>query len=481
MDYTQAASAKTAIASVPEQSKPTLVRGISLLDATLLLVGGTIGSGIFLTSNDVAAVTRIPWLFMLAWIAGMGVSALASLSVAELGAMYPEAGGQYIYLREAFGEYAAFLYGWMIFTINGSGSNAAIAAGFAAYSGALIPGLDPSHAVLTWRAWTLTGGQLIAISALVFLTIINIVGLRPAVMLQNVATWTKFAAIAAFLLLGFAFGHGSWSHFDSPPVHVPATTLLSGFGVALIAVFWVYDGWVYITWVAGEVKRPERNIPRALIASVCIIGGIIIGTNILYVYAMPMAVMRTQPTVAESAARMLFFSSAGRWLGALVAISCFGAAASCVMSGARVYYAMARDGVFFAKLAEVHPRWRTPVFSLIVQCVWSCALVLSGRYEQLFTYVMFISVIAYALAASSVFVLRRTQPQHPRPFLCPGYPWVPLLYCTICGVWALNTLWQRPKESLAGVGIMLVGTPAYWYWRRQQRAQRNPTLDPALR
>ena len=244
---------------------------------------------------------------------------------------------------------------------------------------------------------------------------------------------------------------------------------MSGFGVAMIAVFWVYDGWVYITWVAGEVKRPQRNVPRALVIAVGIIGAIVVLLNVLYLYAMPMDTMQHQPTVAESAARMLFFPAAGRWLGALVAISCFGAAASCVMSGARVYYAMANDGVFFRKLAEVHSRWRTPAFSLIVQCAWASVLVLSGRYDQLFTYVIFIGVLAYALAASSLFVLRRKRPDLPRSFKCPGYPWVPLLYCLICGAWALNTLWRKPFESLAGIGIMLLGTPAYLYWRRQKQ------------
>ena len=469
MDYTQATSSAVQ-APAGEAPKPTLVRGISLTDAVLLLVGGTIGSGIFLTSSDVAGSVRTPLLFMLAWVVGMVVSVLASLSMAELGAMYPEAGGQYIYLREAFGEFPAFLYGWMIITINVTGSIAAIAAGFASYAGSISPVLSASRPVWSIGGWTLNMGHVIAIVAICFLTFINIVGLRPAVILQNVATWAKFAAIAAFLLLGFAVGHGNWSNLRlSIPGEVSTKALMSGFGVALIAVFWVYDGWVYISWISGEVKQPERNIPRSLIISVSLVGAMIIGMNVLYLYAMPLQTMATQRTVAETAAQMLFFPEAGRWLGMLVAISCFGAAASCVMSGARVYYAMAKDGVFFHKLAEVHPRWRTPVFSLIVQCVWSCVLVLSGRYDQLFTYVMFIGVIAYASATAAIFVLRRKHPDMPRPYRCPGYPWVPLAYCVIGGAWALNTLWERPMESLAGVGIMLVGTPAYLYWRRQGR------------
>ena len=447
---------------------------MSLTDAVLLLVGGTIGSGLFLTSAEVASSVRIPLLFMLAWVAGMVVAALASLSMAELGAMYPEAGGQYIYLREAYGEFVAFLYGWMIFSVSVTGSLAAIAAGFAAYTGAVFPVLGTSRPIFSILGWTLNAGHLFAIGALVFLTWINVIGLRRAVILQNIATWAKFIAIAAFLFLGFSFGHGSWSNLThSMPGHYSASALMSGFGVAMIAVFWVYDGWVYITWVAGEIKEPQRNIPGALIVAVVIIGAVVVSLNILYLYAMPLSTMASQPTVAESAARMMFFPAAGRWLGALVAISCFGAAAACVMSGARVYYAMAKDGVFFQKLAEVSPRWRTPAFSLIVQCVWASVLVLSGRYDQLFTYVIFISVIAYALSASALFVLRHKHPDMPRSFKCPGYPWVPLLYCVICGAWALNTLWRKPEESLAGIGIMLLGTPAYLHWRRQKIQDRR--------
>ena len=399
MDYIQTTRLDSAANLTAPVEGPTLVRGMSLADAVLLLVGGTIGSGLFLTSADVAYSVRTPLLFMLAWIAGMAVTALASLSMAELGAMYPEAGGQYVYLREAYGEFVAFLYGWMIFSVNVTGSLAAIAAGFAAYTGAVVPALRASRPIFSVLGWTLNVGHLIAIGALVFLTWINVIGLRRGVVLQNIASWAKFVAIAAFLFLGFSFGRGSWSNFTRPASgHFSAGELMSGFGVAMIAVFWVYDGWVYITWVAGEIKQPQRNIPRALIIAVAIIGTVVIALNVLYLYAMPLDVMANQPTVAESAARMMFFSSSGRWLGALVAISCFGAAAACVMSGARVYYAMARDGVFFHRLAEINPRWRTPAFSLIVQCIWASVLVLSGRYDQLFTYVIFISVIAYALS-----------------------------------------------------------------------------------
>lgn len=479
MDYTEAPTPVpvSTSAAVSPPARPTLLRGMSLADSVLLLVGGIIGSGLFLTSSDVAASTRTPFFFMLAWIVGAVVSVLACFSVAELGAMFPEAGGQYVYLREAYGDFVAFLYGWMIFSVNNTGSLAAIAAGFAAYAGAIVPALHASHTVFTLGAWTVNLGQVIALAAITFLTWINVVGLRPAVVLQNVATWAKFLAIGGFVFAGFFFGHGHWSNLTMPiPGPVSARALMSGFGVALIAVFWVYDGWVYITWAAGEVKQPERNIPRSLMYGIGIVAVIVIAINILYMYAMPLGEMAHAPTVGESAARILFFPAAGQWMGALVAIACFGAAASCTLSGARVYYAMAADGIFFKKLAEVHPRWRTPAFSLIVQGIWSGALVLTGRYDQLFTYVMFMGVLSYFAAVAAVFVLRWKRPDVPRPYKCPGYPWVPLAYCLISGAWALNALWSRPLESLAGIGITLIGAPAYFYWERQKR--RNLLANP---
>jgi basic amino acid/polyamine antiporter, APA family len=467
MDYTQAPPPQSPSATTPPIAAPTLVRGMSLWDAVFLIVGGIIGSGVFLSAADVAGAVTTPLLFVLAWIVGMVVTALACFSFAELAALFPEAGGQYVYIREAYGEFPAFLYGWMIFSVNATGGVAAIAAGFAAYTGAIIPALNAAHPLLNVFGFTLNLGHVIAITAIAFLTFINVVGLRPATILQNLASWTKFIAIAAFLLFGFTLGHGHWSNFTAPPTaHLSPRALLSGFAIAMIAVFWVYDGWVYITWVSGEVKDPGRNIPRALIISVALVGAIIVGMNALYLFAMPLNALADSRTVAETAAQRLFFPAAGRWLGALVAISCFGAAAAAVTSGARVYYAMARDGVFFHRLAEVHPRWRTPAFSLIVQGIWSSILVLIGRYDQIFTYVMFLGVISYGIATSAIFVFRRKYPDRPRAYKCPGYPWVPLLYCLICLAWALNTLWERPLESLAGIGIMLIAAPAYFYWKR---------------
>jgi APA family basic amino acid/polyamine antiporter len=449
-----------------------LARKLSLTDSILLLAGGIIGSGVFLTAQDVASSTRRPWLFLTVWGIGMVITLLACFAFAELGAMFPEAGGQYVYMREAYGEFVAFIYGWMIFTVSCGGTIAALAAGFALYMGGIFPALDAEQVVRHIGPFALTRGHLVAVAAIAFQTIINTFGVRWGAVLSNIATWMKFAAIAAFILLGLTIGKGSWNHFASSTT-IPATaaspSLLAGVGVALIAVFWAFDGWVYITWVSGEVKDPQRNLPRSMILGLLLVGVIYLAINAVYLYALPIAGIAAETTVARSAAVSMFSSGAARWLSLMIAISCFGAMASCVVSGARVYYAMAEDGVFFKALANVHPRWRTPVTSLVIQGIWSALLALSGKYDQLFTWVMFMMVLSYVLTVVALFVLRFKQPDTPRPYRCAGYPWVPGLYVVLGSVWFFNVIFAKPKEALAGIGIVALGIPFYFYWRRQKR------------
>ena len=465
------------------KAQPTLIRGLSLTDSVLLLVGGIIGSAIFLTAKDIANAVHSPMLFLGVWIAGGLISMLACFAFAELGAMYPQSGGPYLYLREAYGDLVAFLYGWMIFTVNNSGTVAALSVGFAAYFSVIVPAISQEHVVLQIGSWSLTRMHLVALATNAFLTWINVIGLRRAAVLQNIATWMKFIAIAAFIGLGLLIGHGSWSHFSPAATSAGAApalswTWLSGIGVALIAVFWAYDGWVYLGWAAGEVKEPQRNIPRALVIGVAIVALIYVGMNAAYLYALNLNSIATgESTTARAAAETLFSPTAGRWLSMLIALSSFGALCACVLTGARVYYAMAVDGLFFRRMAEVHPRWRTPAFSLIVQAVWGGILTLSGRYDQIYTYIMFMGVVSYALSVLALFILRRKRPDADRPYRCTGYPWIPALYLLIATAWALNTLLQKPTESLWGIGIVLAGVPLYLYWRSVNR-KRGPVLSP---
>ena len=415
------------------KSQPTLVRGLSLLDSVLLLVGGIIGSSIFLTAKDIAGPLPHPMLFLLVWVLGGVISLFACFALAELGSMFPDSGGQYVYLREAYGDLVAFLYGWMLFAVANGGSIAALSVASAAYLGEIVPVISQQRIVLTAAGITLTRASIVALLAIGLVTWINVVGLRRGALLQNLATWMKFGAMAVFVVLGFAIGKGSWSHFlptvssaGGPPpglmMGLSPTQLLSAFGVGLIAVFWAYDGWVYITWVAGEVKEPRRNVPLAMVIGVLVVGVIYVAMNMTYVYALPLTEIAKHETIAHTAAAVLFSPATAVWLSAMIAVSCFGAMASCTFSGARVYFAMARDGVFFQSMAKVHPKWRTPALSLIGQGVWAAILTVSGRYDQLYTYVMFGMVLSYTLTVVGMFILRWKRPEIPRPYRCTGYP-----------------------------------------------------------
>jgi APA family basic amino acid/polyamine antiporter len=455
-----------------KESQPTLVRGLSLLDGVLLLVSGIIGSSIFLTAKDIAGPLPQPVLFLGVWVLGGVFSLFACVAFAELGSMFPDSGGQYVYLREAYGDLVAFLYGWMLFAVANGGTIAALSVASAAYMGQIVPVISQEHVVFAAAGITFTRAHVVGLALIVVLTYVNVVGLRWGALLQNVSTWTKFTAMAAFVVLGFAIGKGNWGNFSghgmSLTMDLSPGPFISALGVGLIAVFWAYDGWVYITWVAGEVKEPRRNVPLAMVLGVLAVGAIYMAMNMTYVYAMPLTEVAKHETIAHAAAATLFSPEAALWLSATIAISCFSAAATCTLSGARVYLAMAQDGVFFKRMAEIHPKWRTPAFSLIGQGIWAALLTVSGRYDQLYTYVIFGMVLSYTLTVIGLFILRWKRPDVPRPYRCTGYPWLPGIYVLIGGAWTLNTIITRPKEALAGMGIILIGVPGYLYWKRSR-------------
>ena len=459
----------------PSVQHTSLLRGLSLTDSVLLMVGGIIGSGIFLTAGPIAAAVRTPLLFLGVWLVGGFISLVACFAFAEMGAMYPEAGGQYVYLREAFGEFPAFLYGWMVFAVIQSGSIAALAVGFSDYLGAFFPAVAAHSPILKLAGWTLMRGDIVAVAAIVLLTAVNVVGLKRGSALINVATWAKFVAIGVFVLLGFAIGHGHWSNYSvSLTTAQPFTfsQIVSGFGVALISVFWAFDGWVYVTWVAGEIKDPQRVLPRCLVLGLLLVAIIYLVINAVYLYAMPITQVAKEETIAQAAAVTLFSPGAGWWLSGMIALSCFGALSCMVLSGGRVPFAMARDRAFFHAMGRLHPRYRTPAVSLIGLSALGIVFALSGTFDQLYTYVMFMQVVSYAATVAGLFVLRRTRPDVPRPYRCTGYPYLPALYVLFAGAWALNSVATRPRETLIGIAIAFLGAPFYYFWRRQLR--RNP-------
>lgn len=455
--------------STPPQ--PSLVRGLTLLDSVLLLVSGIIGSSIFLTAKDIAGPLPNPVLFFLVWVLGGVISLCACVAFAELGSMFPDSGGQYIYLREAYGDLVAFLYGWMLFAVANGGTIAALSVASAAYMGNIIPAISQEHVIFSLLGMPFTRAHAVGLVLIAILTYVNVYGLRWGALLQNVSTWTKFAAMAVFIVLGFAIGKGHWSNFTTQThggltMGLSPGQLVSALGVGLIAVFWAYDGWVYITWVAGEVKDPRRNVPLAMVLGVLTVGAIYLAMNMTYVYALPMGEIAKHETIAHAAATALFSPRAALWLSAMIAISCFSAAAACTLSGSRVYLAMAQDGVFFRRMAVIHPKWRTPAFSLIGQGIWAAVLTMSGRYDQLYTYVIFGMVLSYTLTVIGLFVLRWKKPDIPRPYRCTGYPWLPAIYILVGAAWTLNTIIERPTEAFWGAAIVAAGVPGYLFWKR---------------
>ena len=465
----EAPTVSPAPAAQESLSEPTLVRGLSLLDSVLLLASGIIGSSIFLTAKDIAGPLPQPILFLGVWVLGGVVSLFGCVAFAELGSMFPDSGGQYVYLREAYGDLVAFLYGWMLFAVANGGTIAALAVASAAYMGEIVPVISQQHVVFSVLGVTVTRAHLVGLLLIGMLTWVNVVGLRWGALLQNISTWTKFGAMSAFVILGFAIGKGHWSNFSSHgaglSMGLSPSQFISAMGIALIAVFWAYDGWVYITWVAGEVKEPRRNVPLAMVFGIVVVGAIYMAMNLTYVYAMPLNEIAKHETIAAATAAVLFSPRAALLLSATIAISCFSAAATCTLSGARVYLAMAQDRVFFKRMAVIHPKWRTPAFSLIGQGIWAGVLTLSGRYDQLYTYVIYGMVLSYTLTVIGLFVLRWRRPDVSRPYRCFGYPWMPAIYVLAGTAWTLNTIITRPAEAFWGTAIVLIGVPGYLYWK----------------
>jgi APA family basic amino acid/polyamine antiporter len=460
-----------------------LVRQLTLFDSVMVVVSGTIGASIFIVPADVLRVVPDPRFALMLWVIAGGVTLMAGLACAELGGMYPEAGGQYVFIREAYGRFAAFLYGWILFTAGNSGALAAMAIAFALFFGRAFPYFSPDHVIVAHNIfgmhWELNRGTLMAVAAVIVLTAVNLRSVKMAALLQNVTALAYLGAVVGIVALGFLFGNGSWSHFTTAPPSGIAPISFKGAGIAMIALLWSYDGWEYLSWVAGEIKNPSRNLPLALFLGIVLIVITYLLANAVFLYALPPDRLAAQTALTDVAMTSLFSQHVGRWVSLFIALISFGAGSVVVLGGARIYFSMARDGVFFKGMTRVHAAWKTPVISLLAQCVWVIVLILSGRYEQLYTCFVFMMTLTYVMTVGAVFVLRRTQPDRPRPYRCTGYPWLPIVYMLVgCG-FVLSTLFARPGESVAGLGMALLGVPLYLHWRRQERRRAPaPVVSP---
>ena len=367
-----------------------LVRQLTLFDSVMLVVGGTIGASIFIIPADVLRVVPDPRFALLLWIIAGGVTLMAGLACAELGGMFPEAGGQYVFIREAYGRFAAFLYGWVLFTAGNSGALAAMAIASALFFGRAFPMFSSDHVIVAHTIfgahWELNRASLMAVFSVIVLTAVNIRSVKMAALLQNVTALAFLGAVVGIVALGFMFGHGSWSHFTAGPHSGIASISLKGAGIAMIALLWSYDGWEYLSWVAGEIKNPSRNLPLALFLGILLIIITYLLANAVFLYALAPDQLAGQTALTDAAMAALFSQHVGRWVSLFIALISFGAGSVVVLGGARIYYSMARDGVFFRGMTQIHPRWKTPMTSLLTQCVWVNVLILSGRRAALYLF-----------------------------------------------------------------------------------------------
>ena len=453
---------------VESPAVPTLQRALGAWDGASLTIGAVIGTGIFLTAGDVARSLPHPLLAMAAWIAGGLLVLTGALSYAELGAMYPRAGGLYHFLREAWGPLTGFLYGWTCLLVIMTGGIAAIAVGFGDYLGALVPAFSSTRIVFALGAWHVTGAQVAALLAIATLTAANHYGVRQGAGVQNLFTLAKLFAIALLVFGGFAIAPVVHPHWTAVLPKSPSA-LVAPFGVALIATLWTYDGWYALTFSAGEVRNPRRDLPRGLIAGVAVVIAAYALLNLVYLRALSIKELSASTRVAETATRALFGESAARAMTAAVAMSAFGCLAATILYSSRVYQPMAADGVFFARVAHIHPRWRTPAAALWLQSGWAAVLALTGSYTQLFTYVTFGGVLFHVAAGLALFRLRQTRPDAARPYRAWGWPVVPAMFVLGMALLTVNTLQSAPRESLLGLLAIVAGVPAYVFWRRSGR------------
>jgi APA family basic amino acid/polyamine antiporter len=454
-----------------EQSqKPTLRRALGVWSAVSIVIGTVIGGGVFLVpSNMISKVGSVPTLFIVWVIAGL-LSLFGALTYAELAAAMPEAGGEYVYLSAAYGPFWGFLYGWTQFWVAKSGSIATLAAEFYIYFTAFVPALakpiliTPFHIGPGGSLLEIHYGQLLAIGIIMLLGGINYLGVRAGGNVQVVTTGLKMLLIAAIILTGIFCGRGDLAHFSQ---HIPAAGGIAGFFAAMVSALWAYDGWNNVSMVSSEIKNPERNLPRALILGTVAVIATYLLINIAYFYVLSPAQVAASQRLASDMMTSLYGLHAGGAVIIAVLISIFSALNGSILVGARVPFAMARDGLFFRSFATIHPKYRTPGTSMLWLCVWSSVVILSGWFDDLYNFVIFGSWILYLMTGVSVFVLRRRQPNLVRPYRVSGYPYVPVLFCAVAALLLVSTLQTRPRESLMGLVLMALGIPFYFHWKRK--------------
>jgi APA family basic amino acid/polyamine antiporter len=433
------------------------------------VVGTVIGSGIFLVPKAmITNVGSVPVVFVV-WVVGGLLSLAGALSYAELAAAIPEAGGEYAYLREAYGPIWGFIYSWTQMWVAKSGSIATLATGFFLYLTLFFPSFDKVFYSIPWRIGPGGGplefryGQILAIVLILLLAWLNYYGVKLGGNVQVIVTLVKVGLIAFIILAGLGLGHP-----HAPSSVVPAALTFSGFIAALVSALWAYDGWNNVSMVSSEIKEPQKNLPRALIGGTVAVIAIYLLANAAYFYVMKPEEVASATRVASDMMRKILGGGGANAVAIAAMISIFAALNGSILSGARVPYAAARQGYFFHAIARVHPQHRTPGVSIVVLTIWAALLVLSGRYDDLYNLVIFASWFLYGMTAAAVLVLRHKRPDLQRPYRTLGYPVVPVLFIIGSIILLVSTLFNRPRESFMGIGLILAGLPFYFYWKRHR-------------
>ena len=444
-----------------------LKRDLGVWGAASIVVGTVIGSGIFLVPKSMVMNVGSAQMVIFVFIFGGLLSLAGALTYAELSAAMPEAGGEYVYLREAYGPFSAFLYGWTQMWVAKSGSIATLATAFFTYMANFFPALEgvitevhlPILGLLTIKS-----GQIFAMVVVALLGWLNYYGVRVGGNVQVGVTIVKVGLIALLIIVGLTFSGGATANFGTS---IPAAGGVAGFFAALVAALWAYDGWNNVSMVSSEIKNPQKNLPLALVFGTLAVMAIYILANLAYFYVLPASGVAGSDRVAAEMMRRVWGAGGANAVSVAAMISIFAALNGSILTGSRVPYAMARDGLFFKSIGEVHPKYFTPANSIIALSAWSMILILSGGYDQLFTYVIFASWILYGMATASVIVLRFKRPDMPRPYRAVGYPVIPIIFVLVAIALILSTLQKSPRESLLGLGIMATGIPFFMYWKRK--------------
>jgi len=506
--------------SVRLTATPELVKGLGLFDSTMIVVGSMIGSGIFIVSADISNQVQSPGLLIMVWVMSGVMTLIGALSYGELAAAMPHAGGQYVFLRESFGRLWGFLYGWTMLLVVQTATIAAVAIAFAKFTGVFLPWFSPTAWILkfgTFGPWKFSFGvlgpyelglnrqNLLAIISIVLLTWINMRGLRLGKIVQNVFTSVKIVTLAALVLIGLIFSraesiaanfHNFWrnaglsvQHAYPPGVGTWEVATATVVGVAMVGALFSSDAWYDITFTAAEVKRPERNLPLSLFLGTVIVTTLYVLTNFAYLRILPMAgdpngtsilsrgiQFAADGRVATAALQVIFGPVGAVVMALAILISCFGCNNGLILAGARIYYAMAKDGLLFKSIGRVNRR-SVPGIALILQCTWASILCLSGTYNQLLDFLIFAELIFYILTLVAIFVLRRTRPTMERPYRAFGYPVLPAIYIAMALFLEVQLLRYKPQNTWPGLIIVLVGLPVYLVWQLATRNRRSAATD----